>query len=158
MNSVQLYGNLGADPELRSTKGGTSVGTLRVATNSKTKNQDGQWVDQTEWHSVVVWGATAENCAKFLSKGRSVIVQGRLQTREWEDDTGATRYKTEIVADSVTFVGGRESASNHDRGSGGGSRPPVKRSNGYNRDDHYNKGHAGRGAPNDDFGDEEIPF
>ena len=108
VNKVILLGNLGADPELRHTQSQNQVCTLRIATTERRKGQDGQWTDHTEWHSVVTWGKTAENCAQYLKKGRQVFIEGKLQTRKWQDKNGENRYTTEIVANAVQFVGGRE--------------------------------------------------
>jgi single-strand DNA-binding protein len=105
-----ILGNLGRDPELRHTQAGKAVATLRVATNETWTDQSGERQERTEWHSIVVWGRQAENCNQYLKKGRSVFVEGRLQTRKWQDRDGNDRYTTEIVADRVQFVGGREGA------------------------------------------------
>ncbi|MCC6954868.1 MAG: single-stranded DNA-binding protein [Deltaproteobacteria bacterium] len=106
LNKVLIMGNLGADPELRFTQSQTAVCTLRVATTDRRKDQSGEWVEHTEWHSVVVWGKQAENCNTYLKKGRQVFVEGRLQTRKWQDQTGNSRYSTEVVANNVQFIGG----------------------------------------------------
>ena len=116
LNRAEIIGYLGQDPELRNTQSGKSVVTLSVATSYKPK--DGE--EQTEWHRVTVWGKSADNCDKYLKKGSLVYVDGRLQTRKWEDDKGVTRYTTEIVAFMVQFLDRKEG------GSGGGRRndPP----------------------------------
>lgn len=107
LNRVVIMGNLGQDPELRYTQGQAAVCTLRIATTETWTGADGQRQEQTEWHQVVVWNKQAENCAKYLAKGRSVLVEGRLRTRSWEDQkTGQKRYTTEIVAQNIQFVGG----------------------------------------------------
>ena len=106
MNKVVIIGNLGAAPEVRSTQGGTSIANLFVATSERRKDKDGQWGEHTEWHRVTVWGKTAEACGQHLTKGSKVAVEGRLQTRKWQDKDGADRYTTEIVADNVEFLGG----------------------------------------------------
>src|SRR4051812_37933196 len=105
LNRVVIMGNLGQDPELRYTQSQVPVCTLRIATTDFRMGADGQRQELTEWHSVVVWSKQAENCAKYLSKGRSVLVEGRLQTRSWEDKQGNKRYTTEIVAQNVQFIG-----------------------------------------------------
>jgi single-strand DNA-binding protein len=124
VNKVILIGNLGQDPELRSTPGGQSVCTLRLATADRYKDKDGNWVDRTEWHSVVVWGRTAENVNKYCKKGKQIYVEGRLTTRKWQDKEGKDRYTTEVVADTVQFLGGggggREGAEEGGGGYGGG--------------------------------------
>jgi single-strand DNA-binding protein len=106
VNKVIVLGNLGRDPELRHTAGGKAVCTLRIATNEQWQDQSGERQERTEWHSVVVWGRQAENCNQYLKKGRTVYVEGRLQTRKWQDKDGNDRYTTEIVADRVQFIGG----------------------------------------------------
>ncbi len=105
INKVIILGNLGADPEVRSTAGGRSVATLRVATNERFQKKDGNWEDHTEWHNIVVWGKDADRCKSYLKKGSQILVEGKLQTRSWEDREGNKRYTTEVVALAVTFVG-----------------------------------------------------
>jgi single-strand DNA-binding protein len=117
VNKVIVLGNLGRDPELRHTPAGKAVCTLRVATNETWTDQAGEKQERTEWHQIVVWGRSAENCNQYLRKGRSVFVEGRLQTRKWQDKEGQDRWTTEIVADRVQFVGGGERGA----GAGGGS-------------------------------------
>ena len=107
INRVVLTGNLTRDPELRSTPSGTSVCGLRVACNTRRKDASGQWVDKPNFFDVTVWGAQGENCAQYLSKGRPVAIDGRLEWREWEAKDGSgKRQSVEIVADSVQFLGG----------------------------------------------------
>ena len=105
LNKVMLIGNLGADPELKYTQNQLAVTQLRVATNERTKGPDGTWSDKTEWHRVVVFGKTAENCCQYLKKGRSVFVEGKIQTRKWQDKEGRDNYTTEIIAFTVNFLG-----------------------------------------------------
>ena len=119
VNKVILIGNLGQDPEVRMTNSGTPVCELRLACTDRRRTQDGQWEDQTEWVTVVTFGRTAENAGKFLSKGRSVYVEGRMQTRSWDDQEGKKRYKTEVVAQIVQFSVGGES-DGYSGSSGGG--------------------------------------
>jgi len=110
-NRAIIIGNLGQDPELRHTQSQTAVCTLSIATTEKfTKNDEK--VEETEWHKVVVWGKQAENCAKYLAKGKSVMVEGKIQTRNWEDKDGVKRYTTEIVAQSVQFLSGKQDGDN----------------------------------------------
>ncbi|MDO8519201.1 MAG: single-stranded DNA-binding protein [Deltaproteobacteria bacterium] len=107
VNKVILVGNLGADPEVRYTQGGQAVCNFNVATNERWKDKTtGQPEERAEWHRVVVWGKLAELCRDYLAKGRSVYLEGRLQTRKWEKD-GQTRYTTEVVAQTVQFLGAR---------------------------------------------------
>jgi single-strand DNA-binding protein len=110
INRVVITGNLTRDPELRSTPGGTSVCSLRVAVNSRRKDESGEWVDKPNYFDVTVWGAQGENCAQYLSKGRPVAVDGRLNWREWEDKEGNKRQSVDIIADSVQFLGTRDAA------------------------------------------------
>lgn len=105
LNRVMIIGNLGQDPELRYTANQTPVVTFSVATTDYRVGADGQRQETTEWHRVVVWSKMAENCAKFLSKGRTVFIEGKLQTRSWDDkQTGQKRYQTEVVAQNVQFL------------------------------------------------------
>ena len=115
INRVVLTGNLTRDPELRSTPGGTSVCSLRIATNTRRKDQSGNWVDKPNYFDVTVWGAQGENCTQYLQKGRPVAVDGRLEWREWEDKDGKKRQSVDIIANSVQFLGSRDGAENGGR-------------------------------------------
>jgi len=119
INSVVITGNLTRDPELRSTPSGTSVCKLRVAVNSRRKDgQSGEWVDKPNYFDVTVWGAQGENCANYLSKGRPVAVEGRLDWREWETQDGQKRQAVEIIANSVQFLGSRGDNAGGGNGNG----------------------------------------
>jgi single-strand DNA-binding protein len=155
VNKVILIGNLGADPELKYTPSQRPLCNLRIATTEVYKDKSGQRQEKTEWHRVTVWGDQAENCNKYLAKGRSVYVEGRLQTRSYDKD-GQKHYATDIVADRVVFLG---SGGGEGRGAGGGE--------GRGR----TGGFSGRGdsGPSDDPGDsgpggappasdDDIPF
>lgn len=107
VNKAIIVGNLGKDPEVKYTTGGQAVANFSVATSDKWADKSGEKQERTEWHRIVVWGKTAENCAKYLKKGRSVYIEGRIQTREWADKEGQKRYTTEIVASMVQFLGGK---------------------------------------------------
>jgi single-strand DNA-binding protein len=147
LNKVQIIGNLGADPDSRTTQGGMVVTTLRIATNERKKDGD-QWVDHTEWHRVVCFGKLAENAARYLQKGRQVYVDGKLRTRKWTDKEGVDRYSTEINADNLVFLGSG-SGDGGQRG-GGGSDP-----GGYSGAQPSGGGGFGGGG----FGDDaDIPF
>jgi len=127
VNKAIILGNLGRDPELRHTASGKAVATLRIATNEQWADQSGERQERTEWHSVVVWGRQAENCSQYLKKGRTVYVEGRLQTRKWQDKEGGDRYSTEVVADRVQFIGGGAGAGASGGGGGfegGDLQPP----------------------------------
>jgi len=108
INKVILVGRLGADPELKAVGPGSQVARLSVATSENWTDKEGQRQERTEWHRIVVWGKLAELCGKYLAKGRQVYVEGRLQTRSWEDPQGNKKYSTEVVAQTVQFLGGRE--------------------------------------------------
>jgi single-strand DNA-binding protein len=124
VNKVILIGNLGRDPELRYTQGGQAVANFTLATTDRFSSKDGERQERTEWHRIVAWARTAELCAQYLSKGRSVYIEGRLQTREWEDKEGQKRRTTEIVAQTVQFLGSRDGGSGGPRATGGGSDVP----------------------------------
>jgi single-strand DNA-binding protein len=112
INRVVMTGNLTADPELRSLPSGTSVCKLRIACNTRRKDgASGEWVDKPNYFDVTVWGAQGENAARYLSKGRPVAIDGRLEWREWEAQDGTKRQATDIIADSVQFLGSRDDAS-----------------------------------------------
>ena len=120
VNKAIIVGNLGADPEVRYTQSGTAVANMRIATNERWKDKSGEKKERTEWHRIVVFGNQAENCGKYLSKGRQVYVEGRIQTNEWEDRDGNTRYTTEIVAQTVQFLSGGNGGGGFSGGGGGG--------------------------------------
>jgi len=149
VNKVILIGNLGKDPEVRFTPSGAAVANFNIATNESWTDKSGQKQERTEWHRIVVWGKLAELCGEYLKKGRQCYVEGRLQTREWTDKEAKKNYTTEVVAQSVQFLGG---------GAGGGVGRPE------------GGGGAGRsdfgGGPPDDMGGpppsvpggDDIPF
>ena len=122
VNKVILVGNLGRDPELRYTQSGQAVVNFTLATNENYTKKSGEREERTEWHRIIAWARTAELCAEYLAKGRTVYVEGRLQTREWEAKEGQKRRTTEIVAQTVQFLGGRGGSSGG--GSGGGEQRP----------------------------------
>lgn len=108
VNKVQLIGNVGRDPEMRSLAGGEAVTTFSLATNRRWRGDDGQAHEQTEWHSVVAWRKLAEQCGEYLTRGRQVYVEGWLQTRSWDDPaTGQKRYRTEVVAERMVLLDSR---------------------------------------------------
>ncbi len=149
INRVVLTGNLTTDPELRSLPSGTSVCKLRVACNTRRKQGD-EWVDKPNYFDVTVWGAQGENCARYLSKGRPVAIDGRLEWREWEVEGGGKRQAVDIVADSVQFLGGRDEAA----GSGGAGNGFTARSDIPVDTGDFASAPAGPAAT----GDDDIPF
>ncbi len=122
MNRVIITGNLGQKPELKNARSGLSITNLRVATNERVKDGD-NWVDHTEWHTVVVFGKQAENCVQYLDKGSKVAVEGKIRTRQWEDKDGNKRWNTEIVADRVEFMTRAENGSSRPAPSQQGNVP-----------------------------------
>lgn len=111
VNKVIVLGRLGADPEIKNVSENQTVARLSVATSENWTDRDGKKQERTEWHRIVVWGKLATVCGKYLTKGRQVYVEGRLQTRSWEDPQGQKRYTTEIVANTVQFIGSATEAS-----------------------------------------------
>jgi len=149
VNKVILVGNLGKDPELRYTASGTAVCNFSLATTERYKDRDGNNQEKTEWHNIVVWRQLAEICGKYLTKGKQIYIEGKLQTRKWEDRDGNTRYTTEIVADQMQMLG-RVGDDNS-----GGS---------YQRREPRQEPAMNQSAPQNDFGDthfnpdDDIPF
>lgn len=149
INRVVMTGNLTSDPELRSLPSGMSVCKLRIACNTRRKNNStGEWDDKPNYFDVTVWGAQGENCARFLSKGRPVALDGRLEWREWETQEGQKRQAVDIIADSVQFLGGRDDAA-----SGSGFAAASGRSDIPVDDRDFQAAPVGGGS-----GNEDIPF
>ncbi len=155
VNKVILVGNLGADPELRYTPSGQPVANFRIATSESWTDKQGQKQERTEWHRIVAWGKLAELCGEYLKKGRQVYIEGKLQTRQWEDRDKNKRFTTEIQAREITFLGGRDGAAAG--GGGGGAR----------RSSAPEGGGGGGGGGGDDqgfdygpppMGDDDVPF
>lgn len=107
LNKVMLIGCLGKDPETRYTQAGTAVTNFSLATSERFKAKNGEWEERTEWHNVTAWGKLAEICGEYLTKGKLVYIEGRLQTRKWEDKDGKDRYTTEVVADKMQMLSGK---------------------------------------------------
>jgi len=141
VNKVILVGNLGRDPEMRSTTGGQPVANFSLATSRRYKDRDGNRKDETEWHNIVCFGKSAEIAAQYLTKGKQIYVEGRIQTRSWDDKDGKKQYRTEIICENFQMLGSRGDGSG--AGRSGGSAPSAD----------YSGGDAGGG-----FNDEDIPF
>ncbi len=157
INKVILIGNLGRDPEVRFTPSGQAVANFSIATSeSWTDKSSGQKQEKTEWHRIVVWGKLAELCGEYLKKGRQCYVEGRLQTREWTDKEGKKNYTTEVVANTVQFLGGAGGGAGGPRGDGGGGG-----GGGFQRGGN-DAGPSSGGGSGDDFGGpppaDDIPF
>jgi single-strand DNA-binding protein len=153
VNKVILIGNLGKDPEVKYTPQGTPVAKLTLATNERYKDKGGEWQDRTEWHNVVLWSRLAEIAGEYLKKGGKVYIEGRLQTRSWEDKTsGQKKYMTEVVANDLVLLGGRgESGGGSDFG--GSPRSAAAGSNNF--DQRVPEHEAPASGP---ITDEDIPF
>lgn len=156
MNRVFLFGNLGADPELRTTQSGTAVLKLRMATTERYLDANKTWQDRTEWHSVVVWGKRGEALHRFLTKGSKIAIEGGLRTSSYEDKEGTKRYKTEIHATNVCLAGGGD----RDRGARSDEAPAPRqqqtRAPAAPPDDFTPDGDSfGYGGPD---GTEDVPF
>jgi single-strand DNA-binding protein len=147
VNKVILVGNLGRDAEMRFTPGGAAVATLNLATTEVWNDKGGQKQEKTEWHRVVLWGKTAESLNEYLTKGKQIYVEGRLQTRKWQDKDGQDKYTTEIRGDRIVLLGGG--------GGGGGGARQQNRGSGAGAssgsDDHM-------GEPVSELTDDDIPF
>ena len=149
VNKVILIGNLGRDPEVRSTPSGQPVASFTVATNRRWKDKNGQKQEQTEWHQIVVWGKQAEIAGQYLTKGKQVYIEGRLQTRSWDDrQTGEKKYRTEIVCDNFQMLGQRGGDFE------GSDRQAAQAGPTYDEGS-YGGGAGGGGG---DIEDDDIPF
>ena len=154
VNKVILLGRLGQDPELKYTPGGAPVCNFSLATTEAWTDKQGAKQEKTEWHRVVVWGKLAELCNQYLAKGRQAFLEGRLQTRSWDDKDGNKRYTTEILASTVQFIGGATASNNNERGA-------VDNSNSYNQGPTNNdQGHNQEYQISNDasFAADDIPF
>jgi len=169
LNKVILIGNLGMDPELRFTQGGQAVLRMRLATTENYVNKARERQERTEWHTVIVWGNRAEALNKILSKGRELCIEGRLQTRQWEDRDGNKRSTTEVVATNIVLLrggggrgGGGGGGGGEHGGGGGGGRGGGGGGGGDDFGGDYGggapRGGGGDDPPPDDFGDDDIPF
>ncbi len=153
VNKVILLGNVGKDPEIRSTPGGTMVATFSIATSERQKDQQGNWQDRTEWHNLVAFGRTAEIIRDYVKKGNKLFIEGALRTSSWDDkQSGQKRYKTEIVVNDLSLLSGRDDAT----GGGGYSRGASGSAPAANYDQRAS-------APDDyaqsaEISDDDIPF
>ena len=150
VNKAILVGNLGRDAEMRFTAGGTPVSTVSLATTERFTDREGQKREDTQWHRIVIWGKTAESLNEYLTKGKQIYVEGRIQTREWQDKEGKTQKTTEIRADRIVLLGG---------GGGGEGRGAMRGARDRYAEPHEATADVGAGggavdAPNDD----DIPF
>ena len=153
VNKVILLGNLGKDPEVKFTPQGTAVAKLALATNERYKDKEGQWQDRTEWHNVVLWQRLAEIAGEYLKKGSKVYIEGRLQTRSWEDkQTNQKKYMTEVVASDLVLLGGRGEGAGD---AGGYSRGASAANNNFDQRTPEPEPAVAGSSP---ISDEDIPF
>ena len=149
VNKVILIGNLGKDPEVKYTPSGTAMAKFSLATNERYKDKAGEWQDRTEWHNIVAWQRLAEIAGEYLKKGRSVYIEGRIQTRSWDDKTsGQKKYMTEIVANDLVLLGGRGEGGEGGGGKGRAAAPAADEPSAPPE----NPAHAA------EITDEDIPF
>jgi single-strand DNA-binding protein len=149
VNKVILVGNLGRDAELRYTPGGAAVATLNLATTEVFKDREGQKKEDTQWHRVILWGKTAESLQDYLTKGKQIYVEGKLQTRKWKDKDGNDKYTTEVRGDRVVLLSGGARGDSAGRGEGGGGRSTPAAADDF--------GHAEPGG-SVELTDDDIPF
>jgi single-strand DNA-binding protein len=150
VNKVILLGNVGKDPEIRSTPGGTMVANFTLATSDRQKDAQGNWQDRTEWHNLVAFGRTAEIIRDYVKKGAKLFIEGKIQTRSWDDkESGQKRYRTEIIVNDLSLLSGRE------EGSGGYSRSSSSGSSGYDQRASSGGDEFAQAA---EISDEDIPF
>ncbi len=155
VNKVFLLGNVGKDPEIRSTQGGMQVASFSLATADRAKDAQGNWADKTEWHNIVCFQRTAEVVRDYVKKGSQILVEGKIQTRSWDDKTsGEKKYKTEILCNELTLLGGKSSGDSGTSNSysGGSSRPAASGS--YNQSQPQSTPDYGDSGITDD----DIPF
>jgi len=171
LNKVILVGHLGQDPKISYTQSGQPVANLRMATSERFKDKSGQWTDRTEWHSIVAWGKDAEFCSNYLGKGALIMIEGRLQTRKWQDKDGQDRYSTEVVANRVQSLGGRQGAEGGSGGGGssgmrpqggmapqGGARGNQPQQGGGNKPPYQDDEDLGPAFPSEASGMDDVPF
>jgi single-strand DNA-binding protein len=167
LNKVMLIGNLGKDPEVRAIPSGVKVANFSIATTEKYNDKEGQRVEKTEWHNIVMWRGLAEVAEKYLKKGNSVFIEGRLQTRSWEDQSGQKKYMTEVVADNMVMLGGRKDGGggsygggdseggSGSAGGGGGSYGGGRSEGGYSKP---SGGSGGGGSSIPPAPEDDLPF
>lgn len=152
VNKVILLGNVGKDPEIRSTPGGTMVASFSLATSDRYQDQQGNWQDRTEWHNLVAFKRTAEIIRDYVKKGSKLYVEGRIQTRSWDDKEGAKHYKTEIIINDLSLLSGR------DEGSGGGYSRGASSSSASSSYDQRTPAAQDDVAQSAEISDDDIPF
>jgi single-strand DNA-binding protein len=150
VNKVILLGNVGKDPEIRSTGGGTMVANFTLATSDRFQDQQGNWQDRTEWHNLVAFKRTAEIVRDYVKKGSKLYIEGKIQTRSWDDkETGAKRYRTEIIVNDLSLLSGRDDGGSYSRGNAAGAA--------VNEDQRQPAGQDGY-SQSAEISDDDIPF
>jgi single-strand DNA-binding protein len=157
VNKVTLLGNVGKDPEIRSTPGGTMVANLTLATSDRQKDAQGNWQDRTEWHNLVAFTRTAEIVRDYVKKGSKLYIEGKIQTRSWDDkESGQKRYRTEIIVNELVLLSGRDDGSGG--GQGGYTRAASSSSSSANFDQRAHGGASDEFAQSAEISDDDIPF
>ena len=152
VNKVILLGNVGKDPEIRSTGGGTMVASFTLATSDRTKDQQGNWQDRTEWHNLKAFGRTAEIVRDYVKKGHKLFIEGRISTSSWDDkESGQKRYRTEIIVNDLSLLSGRDDA-------GSGSSPYSRQSGSAENMDQRQPANQDDYAQSAEISDDDIPF
>jgi len=156
LNKVMLIGNAGRDAELRYTANGTAQAQFSLAVNSRRRGQSGDWEDQTEWFNIVLWAEQAERLSQYITKGKQLYVEGRLQTRSWDDDQGQRRYRTEVIGQTIQFLGSRGDS----QGGGGGWEDGTASFSGGQRPGARAAGgnYGGFGGSRDETDPDDLPF
>ncbi|MFZ1940214.1 MAG: single-stranded DNA-binding protein [Terracidiphilus sp.] len=155
VNKVILLGNVGKDPEIRSTGGGTMVANFTLATSDRFQDAQGNWQDKTEWHNLVAFKRLAEIVRDYVKKGSKLYVEGKIQTRSWDDkETGAKRYRTEIIVNDISLLSGRDDSS----GTGGYSRSSSSANSGASNMDQRQPAGQDDYAQSAEISDDDIPF
>jgi single-strand DNA-binding protein len=156
VNKVILMGNLGKDPELKSTPSGMNIATFSLATTERAKDKEGNWQDRTEWHNIKAFGRTAEVAGQYLKKGRTVYIEGRIHNDSWDDkETGQKKYRTEIIVNDLIMVGGQREGGEGGGGGYSGARSGGAKTNNF---DQRTPEHDEAPAPAGEITDEDIPF
>ena len=155
INKVILIGNLGQNPEVRYSPSGQAIVNLSIATSEAWTDKNGQKQEKTEWHRVVVFGKLAELCSQYLAKGRQAYIEGKLQTRSWQDKDGQTRYTTEVVAQSVQFLGGNAGAG-RSQGDAQASAPAAQAYGNNNNNSNYGNSNSNAGSAAPSYGDQQF--
>ena len=164
VNKVILLGNVGKDPEIRTTQGGMNVASFSLATAERTKDQQGNWTDKTEWHNLVAFGRTAEIVRDYVKKGSQLYIEGKITTRSWDDkESGQKKYRTEIIVNEMNLLGGRGEGAGEGRGSSSGSERSPGGYSSYSGSRGGGGGSQAPSAPANDYADqgitdEDIPF